>query len=254
MDLLRTYGARGTTTANLLAAGQLFGFSQNQLRVNLSRLVGRGLVEQLSRGQYRIAPNSAPVNTLADSWRDGESRLRDWNGTSFNIVSCPQSDSRSVWSLETLGFIEVHDGFWTRPDNLSIDIVSTLFSLGLTEHAWVAIHGELSEQHVRYVQSRYQVNEFNQRYQDLYERLDQSLQLLPQLAIEDAMRESFMLGGEAIQLLAKDPLLPPAWMPVEPRTRVREIMSRYDTMGKRIWAKRNHESPDSMPTALANHA
>jgi hypothetical protein len=58
------------------------------------------------------------------------------------------------------------------------------------------------------------------------------LQVMPR---QTALVQSFLLGGEAIRVLATDPLLPEEIVPNEKRRELTELMLRYDGVGRRIW-------------------
>ena len=72
LSLLRTYQHQGTSVKNIMDTGAMFGFNQNMMRVNLSRLVTRGLVVNTGRGHYRICEVADPVNQFVENWRAGE--------------------------------------------------------------------------------------------------------------------------------------------------------------------------------------
>jgi DNA-binding transcriptional regulator PaaX len=57
-------------------------------------------------------------------------------------------------------------------------------------------------------------------------------------ATDEALRETFVLGGEAIRALVLDPHLPAALCPPGPRERLRDAMVRYDALGRRLWEAR----------------
>ncbi|MBT3832436.1 MAG: PaaX family transcriptional regulator, partial [Gammaproteobacteria bacterium] len=61
LDLLRTYGQKGTSAQNLMSSSRMFNFSENLIRVTLSRLAARGLIENFERGHYRLAELSDPI-------------------------------------------------------------------------------------------------------------------------------------------------------------------------------------------------
>ena len=81
LDLLRTYMERGTSVANIMATGAMFGCSENQMRVNLSRLAAKGSIVNFARGAYRLAEALDPVNDFIESWRLGEDRTKPWTHT-----------------------------------------------------------------------------------------------------------------------------------------------------------------------------
>jgi hypothetical protein len=74
------------------------------------------------------------------------------------------------------------------------------------------------------------------------------LKTLDKLPVEDAMKESFVLGGKAIQVLSKDPLLPDELMDSTDRTKLWQAMLQYDQVGREIWSNRHNQSPNVMPT------
>ncbi|HJL28646.1 MAG TPA: hypothetical protein RMI62_06225, partial [Polyangiaceae bacterium LLY-WYZ-15_(1-7)] len=56
LSVLGEDGPHGLPVASLLRAGQLFDLEGGAIRVALSRLRARGLVEAPRRGHYRLAP------------------------------------------------------------------------------------------------------------------------------------------------------------------------------------------------------
>jgi len=61
LDLLRTYGQKDTSTQNLRSSSRMLKFDESLIRVTLSRLVARGLIENLERGLYRLTKLSDPI-------------------------------------------------------------------------------------------------------------------------------------------------------------------------------------------------
>ena len=64
LDLLRTYGQKGTSTQNLMPSSRMLKFDENLIRVTLSRLVARGLIENFERGLYRLTKLSDSITEL----------------------------------------------------------------------------------------------------------------------------------------------------------------------------------------------
>jgi hypothetical protein len=58
---------------------------------------------------------------------------------------------------------------------------------------------------------------------------------LPVMPKQTALVQSFLLGGQAIRVLATDPLLPEEIVAGEKRRELTELMLRYDAVGRRIW-------------------
>jgi hypothetical protein len=66
-------------------------------------------------------------------------------------------------------------------------------------------------------------------------KLARSLDQLDRMPHETALVQTFLFGGEAIRVLATDPLLPEQMIPSEPRAKLTETMLRYDTVGHALW-------------------
>src|SRR5262245_65852161 len=64
----------------LVAAGDLFGISENSVRVTLARLLADRLIARDDRGAYRLGPGAEAVSRQVASWRDLGARMRPWDG------------------------------------------------------------------------------------------------------------------------------------------------------------------------------
>ena len=252
LDLLRTYGHRGTSVKTIMATGAMFDFSDNLMRVSLSRLVTRGKVENISRGHYRLTDLADPLSEFVERWRLGEDRSRPWDGHSWLLLhtSEPDLDDRD-WALDALGFREVTAGLWSRPDNLSLDageLERLLLRLGMDGDSVLVSAAQLSERWQQAWQRQFDVQALAQTYTACRTRLLESLDRLAGKSREDAMRETFLIGGEAVHILAKDPLLPGQMMDPAPRRALWQTMLDYDRKGREIWAGNGKPSPRIMPT------
>ena len=68
---------------------------------------------------------------------------------------------------------------------------------------------------------------------------------LAAMPLEQAMAETFLLGGRAIRQLAFDPLLPERILPAAERDALIRTMQRYDRVGRQCWRSfmRAHGAP-----------
>lgn len=55
------------------------------------------------------------------------------------------------------------------------------------------------------------------------------------MAIEDAAREAYLLGDQAMRQIVFDPMLPEPLVSAEHRRSFREVVKRYDDIGHQIW-------------------
>ena len=211
LDLLRTYGQKGTSAQNLMSSSRMFDFSENLIRVTLSRLVARGLIENFERGQYRLAELSDPITEFIEEWRLGESRRRAWEEGSFLMVQSARPTDKEKWLLTSTGFRQLRTGLWLRPDNLRRTgtlLIAWLHELGLSDEPVIGERLMLQKRDYRSFIDDYQINKLDKQYLDVVSRLESSTENLQEKPTNLAMIESFTLGGEALHLLAKDPYLP----------------------------------------------
>ena len=70
VGFLSTIYPQRVPVAPLVTATKLFGFSDNQIRVMLSRLVRANTFERDENGHYGLASSTKPIHELARSWRE----------------------------------------------------------------------------------------------------------------------------------------------------------------------------------------
>jgi len=254
LDLMRGRSAKGLSAGYLIEACSLFGFKDNTVRVTLSRLQARGLIDSPERGIYRLAATADPVNEFVERWRDGERRVREWRAGDWIVVHLPGVDGHAFWALDALGFREVRETLFARPDNLDLlrdQLQQMARRIGLPADA-LFVYGEVSEDAQRWRQV-WNCSAVEAGYAEMQQRLQISAQRLSNLSRDDARLESFRLGGEAINLLAKDPLLPGQWVDINLRRSLWQQTIDYERQGKRIWAYSRSTSSDVFPVARAAH-
>lgn len=252
LDLLRTYGKKGTTVQSLMLTASMFQISENAMRVTLSRLTQRGLIEKVSRGLYRLAGGSDPVNDFVEEWRKGESRRRAWQQNRFLIAQSNRFNEKDLWILRATGFRERTSGLWLRPDNLSRQgeaLRQWLTGLGLSKHL-LAENAELNKQDSDQVFRCYEIELLNASYRQQTEELTKSRDRLLSLPSDAAMIESFSIGGKTLQLLAKDPYLPEEIQASAEREQLWQIMLEYDELGRSVW----RDKPMSLPADRTSYA
>jgi phenylacetic acid degradation operon negative regulatory protein len=251
LDLLRTYGSRGTSVQDITDAGALFGLTENSIRVNLSRLASKGAIETVRRGEYRWCGSRAAVNDFAESWRAGEDRMRAWDGSSWLCVHLLKVDQTSEWVLSNHGLRPITDALWIRPSNLNMEtavLTDRLTSMGLNESAIILDHAELREHHALSWLKHLNLKALEESYLDANQFLNESLNRLKTLPIETAKTESFRLGGRAIEIMAKDPLIPEQWLDPRSRRKLWQALLKYDAAGRQVWATKNNQAPDTLVT------
>lgn len=250
LDLLRAAGAEGLSARTLISAGQFFGLSENAIRVTLSRLVARNLIESPVRGRYALARQTGALSSFVERWRLGELRVRPWRPGDW-LFAHPGGDlTGTAWPLEALGFREIRSGLHARPDNLtlSLDELRALgHGIGLPADT-LLFSGRPQGQSTGQPWSRaWRPAVLDDEYAQTIERLHASAARLAELPAAQACVESFRLGGEAIHKLAKDPLLPAEFVDVGARLELWKVLSSYEKLGRQIWSAALDQNSPTMP-------
>lgn len=245
LDLLSTLRRGSFPVGALVEAGGFFGLEEGSIRVALARLLEAGLVERAARGHYRIGAGATAVQRQLLAWRDSGQRTRPWSSAWLGVQESEPGGAdrgarqRGERALRLLGFRELCRGLRIRPDNLAggVEGVRTsLAELGLPDSALVfALSGfdAGTEQRAR---GLWDVATLRRSLRAARLALERSERRLPRLAAREAMVESFQVGGQALRVLALDPLLPEPIGPTEERQALVAAMRRYDELGKASWA------------------
>ncbi|MEM6991534.1 MAG: PaaX family transcriptional regulator [Myxococcota bacterium] len=244
LDLLRV-APGAESVKGLCEVGALFGFTSNAVRVAVTRLVARGLVESDERGSYRLAAVANPRSDFVERWRLGDKRTRRWQG-GWLSAWLPRGQPRAVRrrtldALALLGFREGLAGVFVRPDNLAQSIEDTradAAGLGIETGVELFVAGQFAaEVEQRFCASLWSAKALTRRCRSAQRELDESTERLDTMPVERAVVQTFIVGGQAIRVLATDPLLPDAVVDGAARRELTAAMLRYDARGRRVWKR-----------------
>ena len=250
LDLLSTL-RRGTMPVRaLVEAGGLLGIEENNIRVSLARLYASHRIERDERGHYRLGPAVAAISDQLRSWRDLDKRMRAWNGE-WIAVHQPRlgrgpARRRRERALGLIGFRELETGFWLRPDNLRgglTDVRDQLIALASGTDAQdcalgrVFIVRDLDPTTDLEVRSLWDAAAIADEALAAIESLRESESRLAGLPNDEAMAETFLVGGRVLRQLVQHPLLPAEILVPEPLTNLLSAMKRYDVLGRDAWAR-----------------
>ena len=244
LELLLASGDDALPVSHAVAAGAVFGISENHVRVTLARLAAQDMAQATERGAWRLGSAAQSLAQDVAHWRHTAQRLRPWNGQ-YVAVHCSalaRSDRAATRqrerALHLLGFGELQRDFWLRPDNIEVDIAAIrtrLHALGLEVQAVVCGCTSLDAATEAAVDALWDGVALNQGYRATQERLQHWLDGAARLPIDQAARESFFLGGAAIRQLVYDPLLPEPMVDSALRAAFIDSVHAFDAAGRAIW-------------------
>ena len=246
LELLLASGDDALPVSHAVAAGAVFGISENHVRVSLARLAAHDMVQTTERGAWRLGPAAQNLAQDVAHWRHTAQRLRPWNGQ-YVAVHCgalARSDRAAARqrerALHLLGFAELQRDFWLRPDNIEADIAAIrtrLYALGLEREALVCGCTSLDASTEAAVDALWNGVALHHAYRATQERLQRWLDGAARLPIDQAARESFFLGGAAIRQLVYDPLLPEPMVDAALRQAFIDSVHAFDAAGRALWAR-----------------
>jgi phenylacetic acid degradation operon negative regulatory protein len=228
----------------LVRAASVFDIAENSVRVAIVRLRAEGIVDSTERGQYQLGPTARPINDRVTAWRHANDAMRVWDGGWVGVLTAhlPRTDRPALrkrnQALKLLGFRELRAGLSVRPDNLSGGVGAMrqrLLDLGLEPDAVVFRLSELPPGEEAETRGLWDVARMRALYADLVDQLDSSREAIGKMQLTAALRESFLLGREALRQIVLDPLLPEPLVPSRERVALIEAMRQYDAAGRELW-------------------
>ncbi len=245
MDLLSAM-PDGLPVAVLIDACAILGVTANNVRVSLTRLKRRKLIEAIDRGVSRLGPAAKAVNDEVRAWRHIETLVSSWDGSWIAVHSgaLPRSERSATKTQQRafrlLGFRELSKDLHVRPNNLRRGVAATrmrLHELGLDARSLVFRLAELDGDAHGQAVALWDASGLAHGYRDMTTRLCEAEKELARAPLRTAAREVFALGGEAIRMLATDPLLPEPIVDAGSRRRLVEAMCRFDIFGRKRWQR-----------------
>lgn len=251
LDVLRLTRGGYCQSAKLIAVGELFDFKASTMRVALTRLLTARKIEANGSSGYRMSSNTDLLSDYIEQWRLGDLRRGAWQKDDWLMVLLPSNPDRAIrtlsqTTLQFFGFRKARNKVWVRPNNLlpTLNELRALYQLvGLEQEALLFKAADIpyTEQFI-WESTLWNTENLQFTYEQQLVKLTKSTARLNNLKIKDALRESFMIGGETINLLVKDPLLPDEMFCTPKREELRHAMCDYDTCGHKIWTQFMGES------------
>lgn len=246
IDLLMASGGRPVSVRQLLLAAGLFDLSENSVRVAVTRLSSDGMIESAGRGKYQFTPLwQVWANDMFER-KQGIRAIKSWNQDYLAVFTGALGRvdrtalKRRERALHQYGFRVLETGLFIRPDNLAESLDETFGRLilnGLEAGANLFRISQLDYSSEQKVARLWQDESLNQTYTSISQNIQAWLARVDYGDIEQAARESLLLGREAIPLLMNDPLLPPPFIDESAREQFARDVQQLDQVGQRLWQK-----------------
>jgi phenylacetic acid degradation operon negative regulatory protein len=250
LDLLSALPKGSMPARALIEAGSLFGLEENNIRVALTRLNATQRIERDERGRYSLGPAAAAISRQLRTWRNLHQQQRSWQGDWLALQS-PRLGQGSVRrqrerALNVMGFRALEPGFALRPDNLNggpeaaREQLFALFSDSGNAHGQERLGRffvicQLDPASDREARALWDTQRLTHECEQAISNLDESSRKLKGLTLEEAMVESFLVGGQVLDLLLRHPLLPAEILDPRPLHDLVEAMRCYDQTGRSAW-------------------
>ncbi|WP_421712315.1 PaaX family transcriptional regulator [Alteromonas abrolhosensis] len=245
--LLKLLGSRDNIQMNASAAvrvGALFGISENNIRVTLTRLQAAQLITLVERGYYKLGDKGIRFAREIHQWRDDETNLVPWNQDWVVALTnaLPKSDKKqqrtNERALKLLGMTKLATDVFVRPNNLlggASAVREKLHTLGLSSKVLVFSANNFDSKMQTKAMGLWSHLNLEALYQEGCNEIEESIARLSTLPLEEATKESYVIGDRALYHLVFDPLLPSPLVNVAMRERYRNLVKMYDDVGAEIW-------------------
>ena len=247
--LLKLLGSRDNIKMNASAAvrvGALFGISENNIRVTLTRLQSAHLITLVERGYYKLGDEGIRFAKEIHQWREDENGLVPWQNdwvvaqTSPNAKSDQKQNRNNERALKLAGMKKLANDFYIRPNNFSGgagEVRDKLYSLGLSRKALLFSACDFDSKTQTKAMELWRHLNLESLYRNGCNEIEESLARLTSLPLEEATKESYVIGDRALYHLVFDPLLPTPLVDVAMRERYRNLEKKYDDIGAQIWLR-----------------
>jgi phenylacetic acid degradation operon negative regulatory protein len=246
IDFLSNRYPREMSAAEILGVGAALGFTEQSLRMALTRLVEQAVAANTGRGRYRLSPSGEAMRDEVRKWRHLDDLAKLWSGAWIGVFdgSISRSDRaalrRHERAMRLRGFRELQSGLWIRPANLRDTVAELrdhLRALGLHPAALVVGLNDLDDDSRAKATGLWDTAAMLATYRALTDELLASRTKLERLPIDTAAAESMVLGRDVIRHINLDPVLPEELMPQRALTNLIRTMTDYDLQARQIWRK-----------------
>lgn len=255
LGLLLAGRGKPISVRDAIRACALFDLSENNVRVTMVRLSAEGLIQSPERGYYALGPSAEDLALDVGSWRELPQRLQDWDGDWLccDLGTAGRLERKgkrlSLRALDMTGLRNLEGSLYLRPANLkgsAPQLQQRLIALGLPRGALVARLGELDKNRQARALSLWNPQAYADTYRRRTGQLRDWLRRHDKLDLNEAARESYLLGAEAIREVVFDPWLPAQFVDVAARQVFFDAVLEFDSTGQELW-RRFYSQSRGMP-------
>lgn len=255
LGLLLAGQGKPLSVRDAIRACALFDLSENNVRVTMVRLSAEGLIQSPERGYYALGPAAEDLAKDVGSWRELPQRLQPWQG---DWLCCDlgtagrlerKAKRLSLRALDMTGLRQLEGSLYLRPANLkgsAPHLHQRLVVLGLPRRTLVACLSELDEGRHNGARHLWDPQAYSDNYQRRTEQLRGWLSRHDKLELDEAARESYLLGAEAIREVVFDPWLPEDFIDAVSRQAFFDAVLEFDAAGQELW-RRFYSQGGGMP-------
>ncbi|MEH6551636.1 MAG: hypothetical protein V7711_11640 [Pseudomonadales bacterium] len=249
LDLLDAEPELMAASKSLISAGEVFGFSGNQMRVALSRLHADGLLDKPFRGSYCLSHSGLAMGREIERWRVLDESLVPWRGDWCAVLTQNLAEEGSTQlraqtrALQLRGLQRWRPGLWVRPNNLSggIDkLINDLTALGLDAIRGHFLIHAADDSAALELRQLWDIPLLNTQYSQRLLALESAASNTSNQSLSETLVQYMELGSDTIRLLLKDPLLPDELVHAEQRRSLVKSMRAYDEQGRKQWLQFIH--------------
>jgi phenylacetic acid degradation operon negative regulatory protein len=246
IDFLSNRYPREMSVQEIAGVGIALGFSEQRLRMALTRLVEQLVAANTGRGRYCLSPSGEAMRDEVRKWRHLDDLAKPWSGAWIGVFdgAIPRSDRaalrRHERAMRLRGFRELQSGLWLRPANLRDSVAELrdhLRALGLHPAALVVGLNDLDDDARAKATGLWDTAAMLATYRALTDELLASKGKLERLPLDTAAAESMVLGRDVIRHINLDPVLPEELMPNRALTNLIRVMTDYDHNARQIWRR-----------------
>src|SRR6516162_3301106 len=246
LDFLSNRAPREMAAKVIVDSAAALGFSEQSIRMALTRLVEEELARNPARGLYCLAPSGDAMRREVRKWRTITALTQSWSHDWICIYDAPIARSdraalrRHEQAIRLRGFRELRTGLWLRPANLRLataELREELGALGLHGDALVAEIRDLDEHAGLQAMGLWNVKALLASYEALMGAMESSQRRIERMQLAEAAGETLVHGRDVVRHINLDPLLPEELMPQQPLRAMVHTMLAYDDKARAIWRR-----------------